>query len=202
MTNWLTKQTIKVMLENNTIPESSCDVYEYGLNILIYTVLSTLFLLLIGCLWGLTLECLIIIAIFYTCQTIGGGYHASTHLQCFITMSTGLSIILFGIRFHFYHIALCNYLTVFSALVLLAKPVVLHKSKEYLAPSINKYEMLSRLVTISLASIYLIFITLYHLFSSSLIQNIVVSFSYTLFCASISRLVGALRSKIEGIVQE
>lgn len=202
MTNWLTKKIIKIMLKHNTITEASCEVYEYGLNILIYTVLSTLFLLIIGCLWGLMLECLIIIAIFYMCQTIGGGYHASTHLQCFITMSTGLSIILFGIRFHFYHITLCNYLTVFSALVLLAKPVVLHKSKEYLAPSINKYEMISRLVTITFASIYLIFIALYHLFPSPLIQNIVVSFSYTLVCASVSRLVGALRSKMEGIAQE
>lgn len=70
----------------------------YGCEVWLYTVLSTLGLLMIGLLTNSVLETIIIITIFYLCQTNGGGFHATTHLRCFLTMTLGLLIGLMFVR--------------------------------------------------------------------------------------------------------
>ena len=78
---WLTEYFIR----KGIVPEAEREVCEYGFAITICTIASTLGLLL-----GQFLGGAVLIALFYTCQSSGGGYHASTHLRCFLTMCAGL----------------------------------------------------------------------------------------------------------------
>ncbi len=64
---WLTEYFIR----KGIVPEAEREVYEYGFAITICTIASTLGLLLGQFLGGAAL-----IALFYTCQSSGGGYHA------------------------------------------------------------------------------------------------------------------------------
>ena len=62
----------------------------YGCELWLYTILSTLGLLTLGVFLQSFWEAVIIIFIFYTCQSTGGGFHASSHMRCFLTMAIGL----------------------------------------------------------------------------------------------------------------
>ena len=78
------------------IPNGSCDekqreICEYGCELWLYTILSTLGLFMIGLFAKAPIEAIVIISIFYVCQSIGGGFHASTHIKCFFTMVYGLT---------------------------------------------------------------------------------------------------------------
>ncbi len=55
----------------------------YGCELWLYTIISAFGLLIIGILMHASLESAIIIVIFYLCQSNGGGYHASSHVNCF-----------------------------------------------------------------------------------------------------------------------
>lgn len=59
----------------------------YGCELWLYTILSTLGLLILGVFLQSFWEAVIIIFIFYNCQSTGGGFHASSHMRCFLTMA-------------------------------------------------------------------------------------------------------------------
>lgn len=114
-------------IRKGIVPEAEREVYEYGFAITICTIASTLGLLLLGLLLlglllGQFLGGAVLIAIFYTCQSSGGGYHASTHLRCFPTMCAGL---LAGLGFSLLPCPLW-------ALAVLAVLLTLHPNKQYL----------------------------------------------------------------------
>ena len=64
----------------------SRETYIYGFDIAIYTFLSTFGLFLIGWIADRPLETALLIFLYYTNQSSGGGFHASSHLMCFLTM--------------------------------------------------------------------------------------------------------------------
>ena len=63
---------------------------EYGIEAFLYTFMSTGLLLALGAMLGMLLPACVIITVFYVDQTVGGGYHTSTHLRCLLTMAAGL----------------------------------------------------------------------------------------------------------------
>ena len=54
---------------------------EYGIKAFLYTFMSTGLLLALGAMLGMLLPACVIITVFYVDQTVGGGYHTSTHLR-------------------------------------------------------------------------------------------------------------------------
>ena len=67
----------------------SRETYIYGFDIAIYTFLSTFGLFLIGWIADRPIETALLIFLYYTNQSSGGGFHASSHLMCFLTMVLG-----------------------------------------------------------------------------------------------------------------
>lgn len=67
------------------------DICRYGIEILLHTILSTLGLFATGLYLRMFPEALIIITVFYINQSLGGGFHASSHMKCFITMALFLT---------------------------------------------------------------------------------------------------------------
>ncbi len=123
---------------------------EYGCELWLYTVSSTLGLFLIGVLLGAPLETVVMIAIFYLCQSNGGGYHANTHMKCFLTMVCGLFAGLLIIRISGVDLLLIVVCTV-SILILLAFPLCLHPNKRYLKGGSQGLKLRSWLVTVGIA---------------------------------------------------
>ncbi len=121
-------------------------ILEYGCELCLYTVFSTLGLLLIGTILGCLLETIVMITVFYLCQSNGGGYHATTHKRCFLTMTIGLLV---GILLIYSAISSVVAVTVLlsSTTFLLIFSLNLHPNKRYLLIRRQALEKRSRIVT-------------------------------------------------------
>lgn len=107
--------------------ENRLAICASGLELAVFTFLSTSCLFLIGFLSGHLLDTVLIVSVFYTLQTAGGGYHADSHIKCLMTMISGLAVslaLLPGIS--------CSGAKCILLLYLWSRPLSLHKNKEHL----------------------------------------------------------------------
>lgn len=146
---WLTKQLGRYVY----MTEEEAEVYQYGFDIALYTVLSTAALLFIGVVIGDFVTTVICVSLFYLNQTFGGGYHANTHLGCFATMVLGLVFYYSLLSLEFPSGIYC-YVGLISLVVLMIKPLVLHKNKRYLESNRKQFELRSRLILMLEALIF------------------------------------------------
>lgn len=127
-------------------------VYIYGFDIAIYTFLSTLGLFFIGWMAGRPIETTLLIFLYYINQSFGGGFHASSHLMCFLTMVLGELLFLASFLLP-YSLLTCIGISVISLLFMWMHPLVLHPNKSYLkkkAPQLIKHSRQILLVEIAL----------------------------------------------------
>lgn len=119
----------------------------YALDLLLYTILSTVGLVLVGLLLNKPLDACVIIIVFYLNQSSGGGFHANTHLTCFLTMTVGLVGALFLVYLDF---SVISYwiIGLVSCGALFLVPLVLHPNKSYLAKHSVRFIYRSRIITI------------------------------------------------------
>lgn len=162
-------------------PKTNVTVLSYGLDLVIYSLLSTIGLIAEGLVFRQLYTSLIIIAVFYLNQTIGGGFHANSHMSCFLTMTTGLTFGLFICSLD------CSTLSmlvvgIFSCLSLYWHPVVLHPNKQYLETQMHLYIRRSRYLTI-FESIIGIMMILF-------LREIFMPYTIGLLMAAFSRLAG------------
>lgn len=128
------------------------EVYIYGFDIAIYTFLSTLGLFFIGWMAGRPIETTLLIFLYYINQSFGGGFHASSHLMCFLTMVLGELLFLASFLLP-YSLLTCIGISVISLLFMWMHPLVLHPNKSYLkkkAPQLIKHSRQILLVEIAL----------------------------------------------------
>ncbi len=156
-------------------------ICSYGLELLLYSALSTAGLILIGFLFHDVPNCIIIISVFYICQTVGGGKHANTHMMCFVTMALFLCLALLACSFSFG--IYFNASVAFASLgYLFIQPLVLHKNKAYLEYKKKHIVTMSRICSLLLALLYIITL----LIKQEYCQAISISLLY----AAISRFSG------------
>ncbi|MDU5080293.1 accessory gene regulator B family protein [uncultured Tissierella sp.] len=91
MTDYICKLTLKELCARDIIKEEDIEVYRYGLQLLVATILKGLGIAIIGILTGLLKESIIFILFFSSLRIQAGGYHAKTVINCFI----GTSMLLF-----------------------------------------------------------------------------------------------------------
>lgn len=145
MIHHIAEKIYPIFLKKKLIDDSKREVYFYGLELLLHTTFSTLALLLISILFQKPLEGCIIIAVYYINQTVGGGFHASTHMRCFLLMSIGLILSLLILRSMPSQI-IANLLATFSSFLLFAFPLKLHPNKAYLSSKTSYFQKRSRFV--------------------------------------------------------
>lgn len=124
---------IIIFLERKgAIDSRSREIYLYGCEAALYTMLSTSGLLIIGILFRQVLETVIIVGLFYLNQSLGGGFHANTHMRCFVTMSTGLLCAFIACDYLQPEKTILILLVLLATAILLCHPLVLHANKQYL----------------------------------------------------------------------
>ena len=72
------------------------DIYIYGFELLVSSVIETISLLLIGLLTGKFVETVIFIISFSSIRVFSGGYHANSYLKCFIVTIAYYLLVLFS----------------------------------------------------------------------------------------------------------
>ncbi|MFZ7119444.1 MAG: accessory gene regulator ArgB-like protein [Eubacteriaceae bacterium] len=85
MISTLSKKIARYIGDNNDTEGVPLEVYEYGLELVISTIFSCMFLLSVAWIFGVMLEAVVYIMCFGFLRIWAGGYHASTHLKCCTT---------------------------------------------------------------------------------------------------------------------
>ena len=177
-------------VNKGVICEDERAIYEYGFDITLYTILSTLGLLLIGLLFHQLANTIVLVFVFYSCQSSGGGYHASTHLRCFLTMCTGL---LFGLAFQYIPFPDWLFLAIgaSSILLLLIFPLTLHPNKSYLKADSNRLIRRSMLTTVFITCLCSVLLPLNwipaSIVSSAFLLSVVSRLYAILSCPNVKR---------------
>ena len=177
----LSRKFAALLLNDSSDPDK-IEACAYGIDLALYTMLSTLSLILIGCVFGKMIDTVILIMTYYLNQTIGGGYHASTHWRCFVSMVISLLICLALIQFFQSVAFLPSALALISVAVLWRHPLHLHPNKAYLKDKAATMKEKSRICSLGslIAVLVLVLAGTTCAFSAAL----------GLFAAALSRLIG------------
>lgn len=175
------------LIDRGVVDRERMDVYVYGASAFIYTLASTAGLLLTGIVFHRFWESLLIMCIFYLNQTVGGGFHASSHMRCFSTMFIGLIVCLIT-----YYISIKPWvvysLLAFSYFILFGIPLVLHSHKDYLEGQRHILKNRSRIIT----AIQMLVVALFLFLRKS---DLLITCSLGVVTSAISRIVGFARRK-------
>lgn len=174
-----------LLLDKND--EQQYEICKYGCEIWLYTLISTLGLILIGRLMGFMLETVVIVSVFYLCQSNGGGYHASTHAKCFITMAVGLAVSLYLTDVCNHH-TLSFMLFIVSSILMATHPLCLHHNKQYLEVKNKHIKRRSRIVTTGI----MVFVAANYIAGYNRIAQ---AGCVAMFMAAVSRLTARSKSR-------
>ena len=80
--------------QNNIIPYEMKEIYQYGLEVLISNIISSISIITVGILIFDILSTAVFLLIFILLRSYCGGYHADTYLKCFITTNITYLVIM------------------------------------------------------------------------------------------------------------
>lgn len=89
MISSIIEKTVNKWSFSGIIKHNDRDIYVYGLDLLFFTILNHLAILSTAIIFGKLPETLIILIVVIPLQSFGGGYHAKSHLRCFLIMYIG-----------------------------------------------------------------------------------------------------------------
>lgn len=70
-------------MRSNVIKEEDAEIYIYGINQILVSVLNVSSALIIGLILGMLLECLVFMVAYIPLRSFAGGYHAKTPERCY-----------------------------------------------------------------------------------------------------------------------
>lgn len=120
---------------HNTYSADKKEEIAYGLEIGLSTILTISIVIIISTFFSLTKECIIFLLTFMPLRTYTGGYHATTHLRCFICLMIDMAI---GAICKQY--VICEYTNIVSIVMIIITIIVV----VVFAPVVDKNHPLSK----------------------------------------------------------
>lgn len=99
MLSIIIRRIVTYWSSSGIISNSDSDIYEYGLELLSFSVLNVTAIMVTAIFTNRVPESVALIASVIPLQSFGGGYHAKTHLRCFLIMYIGWWIIMWIMPF-------------------------------------------------------------------------------------------------------
>lgn len=177
---------LSVCNDSDKIPH---DIYIYGFELLVSSVIETISLLLIGLLTGKFVETVIFIISFSSIRVFSGGYHANSYLKCFIVTVAYYLLVLFSadimLAFPNRTIILIAIITLLLSFILflLMSPV---KSKGKSVLNYKKQKILSIISLCINAILPIILLTIYQ-------NNILIIVYPTIICVDVLIIIESLK---------
>ncbi len=171
------------LINGQEMDNSDKEVCAYGVQTLIYSIASTVWLICLGFLFHETVFACIITGVFYVIQTVGGGKHAKTRIACVFTMTVFICVGLFICRSNTPITAYMLFSSI-AIVYLLYRPLILHPNKEFLGVKRDTLIIKSRIIT---SFLYIVLITIL-----CLLPQYVSAYSIGLSFSALSRLVAVI----------
>lgn len=112
------------LVHSSVIKEEDAEIYIYGINQILVSVLNVSSALIIGLVFGVFFEITVFMAAYIPLRSFAGGYHAKTPLRCYIFSVIMVTVVSIGMKY--LYIADWVYYAVLSAsalVVIILAPV-------------------------------------------------------------------------------
>lgn len=169
--------------------EEDIDVYTYGLELLFSTTASFIAVLIIGLIFNQFFAAIAFLFSFIPIRTFSGGYHAETHLRCFLILlavySLNILILLYLPKIIMLETTAFNSLV--SVFIIYFLSPIEDKNKPISVTEKKKYRKMS--LIIALIQLLIVSILLFLGYTSS----ILLSFTYGQLAATLSLIAAKIK---------
>jgi len=86
------------LVHSNVVKEEDAEIYIYGINQILSSVVNVSSALIIGFIFGVFLEVAVFMAAYIPLRSFAGGYHAKTPLRCYIFSVIMLIVVSIGMN--------------------------------------------------------------------------------------------------------
>ena len=120
----LAVKIVNNLVHSGVIKEEDAEIYIYGINQILTSVLNVSSALIIGLIFGVFPEIAVFMAAYIPLRSFAGGYHSKTPLSCYVFSVIMLIVVSIGLKY--LHLADWVYYAVFVAatlVVLVLSPV-------------------------------------------------------------------------------
>lgn len=153
MLNKIATKLANRLLVKNVVKEDLLDIYIYGFELIISSLLSASIVLLLGALFGQFLNSFAFLITFSLLRSYTGGYHASKYWICTLITVTTFSIVLLLSKIFMASLILYLLLSIIGiALIIILAPVENH-NKKLSEEQKRKFKTVSIVIFASLVSI-------------------------------------------------
>lgn len=188
MINELSK-TITLRLQKVGVIQDKFEIYKYGFELLISSLIGISLILIIGYLSNTFFDSLVFLVCFILLRQCTGGYHSKTYLSCNLSFITVYLIFIYYRNYIMFSYEGLIISVIISLLIIFLLAPMEHKNKK-----MNKEKKTLHKITSRIISFVFLLITLVLYF---LKNPTYLVFSYVLLSTSVLLLMGRKGGKIE-----
>jgi accessory gene regulator B len=158
MLNKMAKKLSNRLLKNEVITEDVIDVYVYGFELIISSLVNTLVIILAGSLLGEIVQTMSFLFVFILLRSFTGGYHANTYTKCsIVTFSTYVTVLLLS---HYINIPKFAYmiLLILGVIILAIFAPIKNPNKQLTELKIRIFKILSLFIFIMFITVGILLI--------------------------------------------
>lgn len=175
--------------QNKFAPEDK-EVYRYGIQQGLNLALNILTTIVIGALCGMVYPSILFLVCYMPLRSFCGGYHAKTHLRCYIYSVIMITSILLVTKYAAFNIVLYEILVLISLIIILILAPVEDENKKL--DSVEKRVFRKRAYIIAFLEVLL-----YHIILFTSFTNSCKILSTALFSLSILMIIGSIKNYIQ-----
>lgn len=175
--------------QNKFAPEDK-EVYRYGIQQGLNLTLNILTTIIIGVLCGMAYPSILFLVCYMPLRSFCGGYHAKTHLRCYIYSVIMITSILLVAKYATFNIVLYEVLVLISLIIILLLAPVEDENKKL--DSDEKRVFRKRAYVIAFLEVLL-----YHIFLLTHLTYCYIILCVALFSLSILMIIGSIKNYIQ-----
>lgn len=125
----LSNKLVDILIGNKTIDPNERELYYYGLNQGLTIILNIITALLIGVILNCFIEIILFMSAYIPLRSYAGGFHANTHLKCYLSSTILLCFIFLLPKVYSFSIFALDIITIVSVCFIIALAPVEDKNK-------------------------------------------------------------------------
>ena len=186
----LAVKIVNNLVHSGVIKEEDAEIYIYGINQILTSVLSVSSALIIGLIFGVFPEIAVFMAAYIPLRSFAGGYHAKTPLSCYVFSVIMLIVVSIGLKY--LHLADWVYYAVLVAATLVV--LVLFPVEDRNKPLAEIEQKVYKRRTILIAAVEL---TLAMLLKLLMLDDLFIATAYSFVVLSLMLIAGKAKNRFE-----
>lgn len=178
------------LVHSGVVKEEDAEIYIYGINQILVSVLNVSSALIIGLIFGVFPEIAVFTAAYIPLRSFAGGYHAKTPLRCYVFSVIMLIVVSIGLKY--LHIAEWIYYAVLVAATLVV--LVLSPVEDRNKPLDEIEHKVYKRRTILIAAVELTLSTLLKLL---MLDDLFIATVYSFVVLSLMLIAGKAKNRFE-----